>query len=283
MLLVLADGPRNAADAAACAAARAVTEQVDWPCRVLRNYSEKNLGARRRISSGLDWAFEQVEDAIILEDDCLPHPSFFPYCDELLDRYRTNPRVGCISGDNFQNGHARGEASYFFANHFHGWGWATWKQKWAAYDHDMQHWPEFRDRQGLEHVLDDSVAVAYWREFLDRLQWTGEPDAWDYIWMLSCWMNEQLTLHPHVNLVTNIGFGEGATNTTGAGNETLSRPLESIGPLAHPAAVACDAEADRYIFNHVFPGNRLRKEQRWRYRLHRRLWRIKQSLLGRFG
>src|SRR5947209_6606742 len=73
-LLVVADGPRTAhpEDALKCGATRAIVEAVDWPCEILRNYSDVNLGCRKRIASGITWAFENVQEAIVLEDDCLP-------------------------------------------------------------------------------------------------------------------------------------------------------------------------------------------------------------------
>lgn len=279
-LLVIADGPRHSEEAVLCQEARAVIDQVDWPCTVLKNYSDENRGARRRISSGLDWVFDQVEKAIILEDDCLPHPSFFPYCEELLERYREDLRIGSISGDNFQDGQQRGTGSYFFTNYFHGWGWATWKRAWCHYDHEMAQWPVCRDEDQLSRVLDEPHEVNYWTEFLDVLSQQGVPDAWDYIWMWTGWMQGMLTLQPNVNLVSNIGFGAGATNTMKE-SVILSRPLEAIGPLTHPSTVERDQDADLYIFEHVFPGAKMRRELCWKYRLKQRLWRLKQRMVGK--
>src|SRR5437667_198636 len=73
-LLVVADGARESVngEAAKCDAARAVTEHVDWECLVERNYCASNVGCGRRVSSGLKWAFDRVEEAIVLEDDCVP-------------------------------------------------------------------------------------------------------------------------------------------------------------------------------------------------------------------
>ena len=65
-LLIIADGPRSEAEAELCHQTRTVTEQIDWDCEVLRNYSDTNLGCRKRVSSGLNWAFEQVEEAITI-------------------------------------------------------------------------------------------------------------------------------------------------------------------------------------------------------------------------
>src|SRR5262245_27851901 len=108
-LLIVADGPRatHTGETELCAQVRAICDRVDWPCEVLRNYAETNLGCRQRVSSGLDWVFQTVEEAIILEDDCLPHPTLFSYCQELLERYRYDERVMLISGANVEPGPPR--------------------------------------------------------------------------------------------------------------------------------------------------------------------------------
>jgi hypothetical protein len=258
-LLVVADGPRSEAERAACVAARAATEQVDWECEVHRDYADANLGLRRRVSSGLDWAFRKVEEAIVLEDDCLPHPSFFRFCDELLARYRDDERVWMVVGPNFTGGEPPREASYFFSRYAMIWGWATWRRAWARYDGDMKGWPALRDAGGLEELLGDPVAARYWTEIFERLRTEGKPDSWAYRWTLSSFVNGGLAANPTVNLVTNVGFGEAATHTTRAGDERLANlPLEDLGTLRHPPAVAWDEEADRVLFDRAFGGDRLR-------------------------
>jgi len=280
-LFVVADGPRTTEEQEICDQTRAVTEQVDWDCEVFRNYADENMGIRKRYSSGLDWAFENIDEAIILEDDTLPHSSFFDYCDELLERYRSDHRVWTISGDNFQRGQKRGDASYYFSRYNHNWGWATWKRAWKRYDHEMNGWPSFRDGRGLEEFLDDPLEVKYWTGIFDRLYAGKKPDSYSYVWTMSCWTHGGLSILPNVNLIENTGFGEDSTHTKGNGCWISSRPAEAICfPLVHPDGVECDSEADRYTFEHVYSGNRLRKELCWTYRLRRRLWRVKQCLMG---
>ncbi len=280
-LFVIADGPRNADDEELCRQTRAITEQVDWDCEVFRDYSESNLGLRARISSGLDRAFERVEEAIVLEDDCLPHPSFFTYCDELLERYRDDDRIWCVSGSNFQQGQRRGDGSYYFSNYNDCWGWASWRRAWKHYDHNMDGWPAFRDGRYLEGLLDDPLEVSYWHGIFETLCTEGTPNSWAYIWTLTCWMNRGLTALPNVNLVANLGFGDECTNTKGSGGWLAARSGEEMGALTHPSFIARDREADQYTFVHRYPGRRLRMEQCWKYRLRRRLWKMKQRLLGR--
>ena len=100
-LLVIADGPRPAHpdDVKLCADVRNIVDEgVDWPCEVERNYAVGNLGCALRVSSGLTWAFSRAERLVVIEDDCLPDPSFFWFCDELLGRYADDTRIGQICG-----------------------------------------------------------------------------------------------------------------------------------------------------------------------------------------
>ena len=133
-LLVVADGPRadRPGEAEACARTRAVLDRVDWPCEVETEFSPVNLGCRRRISSGIDWVFRRVEEAVILEDDCVPGDGFFRYCDAMLERHRGDERVMAVTGCNFQFGRRRGDASYYYSHFIHVWGWATWRRAWGA-------------------------------------------------------------------------------------------------------------------------------------------------------
>src|SRR5215831_3805810 len=128
-LLVIADGPRfnRPGEAEKCTATRAIIDRVNWECEVLKNYSDVNLGCGGRESSAMIWIFEQAEEAIILEDDTLPQPTFFRFCEELLEKYRDDERVMHISGDNWLFGQKRISDSYFFSHYCLSWGWASWR------------------------------------------------------------------------------------------------------------------------------------------------------------
>jgi glycosyltransferase involved in cell wall biosynthesis len=243
-LLIVADGPRPGVkgEAEKCAQARAVTEAVDWPCEVLREYSEPNLGCRLRVSSGIDWIFEQAEEAIILEDDCVPDPSFFGYCEELLERYRDDERVMHISGDNLGAGR-RGDAGYYFSRYPHIWGWASWRRAWAKYDVNVPAWAS-GDKDAYLAGFERDAERNFWRQMWDEAA-SGRIGTWDFQWVFACIANGGLAINPNVNLVSNIGYGEGSTHTeedpTGIG-DLPTEPVEL--PLRHPATVARDSEAD---------------------------------------
>ena len=175
-LLIVADGPKNDEERPKCAATRAVVENVDWPCEVLKNYADVNLGCRKCVSSGLGWVFAHVEEAIILEDDCLPHPSFFRYCAELLDRYRNDERVMHISGDYFMKRLHPTPFSYYFSRCPYIWGWATWRRAWRHYDVEMRLWPQFRDSGLMANLWQSKDQQRHWTAVCD-LAHSGEVDT----------------------------------------------------------------------------------------------------------
>jgi hypothetical protein len=257
LLLVVADGPREDKpdDLQKCNAARAIVDRVDWDCKVLKNYSEINLGCGRRPASGLDWVFEMVEEAIILEDDCVPHPTFFRFCEELLERYRYDRRIMSISGQNVQFGRRRTEYSYYFSRYNHGWGWATWRRAWQYFDFDMKLWPEVRDKNLLKDILIDTHVVKNWTKIF-QLTYDKSLNCWDYQFTFSCWMQNGLSILSDVNLVSNIGHGSEASNTTDIKSPFNNIPAEAVSfPLKHPLFVIQNLEADDFTENSLFDYN----------------------------
>ncbi len=245
-LFVIADAPRadRPEDVAKCAATRAIIEEVDWDCEVFKNYADRNLGCGRRPASGLDWVFAEVETAIILEDDCLPDPTFFRFCTELLARYRDDSRIAHISGNNFQFGQQRGEASYFYSRYTHHWGWATWRRAWQHFDYDITNWPELRSTDWLTTLLDTPAAVANWQQIFDRVYAHDKTHIWDYQWTFACWQQQGLCILPQVDLVTNIGFDPEGTHTV-RHNQFANLPLHAMTfPLQHPDHMTRDQQAD---------------------------------------
>ena len=267
-LFIIADGPRTGhpTDAENCRLVREIVELIDWPCEVHRNFAERNLGCMRRVSSGLDWVFSQVDRAIIIEDDCVPNPDFFVFCDALLDRYENDPRVWVVTGNNFQDGTRRGNASYYFSKYNHCWGWATWRRAWEHYQVDMPYWSEWKHTADWRRKTPDPVERSVWSAIFDRMH-RGEIDTWDYQWTACVWRHGGLTATPNVNLVTNIGFGPEATHTVTDGDQDGMAVLP-LGQLTHPHAVHQDVAADRYVFDRNFGGRD--HPQRLRNRIRRR-------------
>lgn len=253
-LLVIADGPRynQPGEAELCEATRRIVDRVDWPCKVSKNYSSVNMGLNARLVSGLNWVFSQVKEAIILEDDCLPHPSFFPFCAELLNKYREDERIMMVSGNNFQD-QRRLSSSYYFSRIFHIWGWATWRRAWNHYDDTLRMWEEFGGRGWLSSVTTDANAQRFFNKmFQDHLD--GRHDlSWDYRWNLSCWLQNGISVMPNTNLVTNVGFGHSSTYAHDSTSQLSNLPVGEMGfPLIHPPFVVPDPVADQHTMERQF-------------------------------
>ncbi len=266
MLLVIADGHRleKPEDVEKCAATRAIIEQVDWECKVFKNYADVNLGCKKRVSSGLNWVFEIVEEAIILEDDCLPHPTFFRFCEELLLRYHNDERIMTISGNNFQFGRKRTEDSYYFSLYNHCWGWATWRRAWQHYDIEMKLWSIVSQGGWLKDILKSPSSVKYWHKIFQST-YNEKINSWAYCWTFACWVQSGLSILPNVNLVSNIGFTSEATHTKK--NERVGNlAVEAMNfPIQHPHFIVRDVMADNFTQKNIFPFTILEK---LKYKIH---------------
>ncbi|WP_199329485.1 glycosyltransferase family 2 protein [Coleofasciculus sp. FACHB-1120] len=257
-LLVVADGPRpdKPGEAEKCAAARAIIDTVDWECEVLKNYSEINLGCGLRPATGIDWVFEQVEEAILFEDDCLPHPTFFQFCEELLERYRDDERVMSIAGTNLLGERKSPEQSYYFSCFGGNWGWASWRRAWKYFDYDIKQWPEILESRFLENYLRVPKYYVFWQKIFQNAYQEQNRSCWDYQWLLACWLQHGLKIVPEVNLITNIGFGANATHTFSTENPLGKMKTQEIAfPLKHPPFMIRDVEADT-LFQEKFFDNR---------------------------
>ncbi len=252
-LFIVADAPRanHPTDAENCAKVRSIVEQVNWSCEVYRNYADTNMGCRDRVSSGITWALHIVNEAIILEDDCLANLSFFRFCQEMLDRYRHDMRVMHISGSNFQLGRERSKYSYYFSKFAHIWGWATWSRAWQYYDVEMKLWNFLKETAFLDNLFANKGAVKYWQKNIQKIH-DKLVDTWDAQWVLACWMQNGLCIVPKYNLVSNIGFGLGATHTFWKNIFAELPTKEMEFPLIHPPFMVPNRKADQFIENVMF-------------------------------
>lgn len=242
-LYVVADGPKNIYDYEKCLQTRNLVNALTWECEVVTNYSDTNLGCGIRVSSGISWAFELCDQAIILEDDCVPNLSFWGYCEELLERYKFDNRIGIISGDLFINVPDIVD-SYYFTNFPHVWGWATWQRTWTNYDFSMKHWPDVRETSLLLDKTGSEFYANKWKDIFYRVH-NGEVDTWDYQLVYMIWTQNQICIAPKFNLVSNIGFGVNSTHTNDSKNKMSSIPTQEISlPLLHPKLVYRNREKD---------------------------------------
>lgn len=256
-LYVSIDAPRperGAPERALVAEVTHLATSVDWPCELRTQASDHNRGPGGGPRWAVDWFFSAESEGIIVEDDCLPQQTFFAFCDALLPRFRDDERVGAIAGTSFA---ARAHAtrnSYRFSRYATMWGWATWRRAWAEVDPHLSDWPAHRGTDWLLKVGRGKRDFAeYWTGVFDMVR-ADLPEYWDYQFQYALWRHGQVTVHPAVNLVTNIGFAADASHTqvTGAHpmRELAAEPLAF--PLRHPGDIATDDVADRWIDLNVY-------------------------------
>lgn len=242
-LLIIADGPRvdRPEEAALCKKARSIVQEIDWECEIITEFAATNMGCGERIGSGLTWLFTQVEESIILEDDCLPDLSFFYYCEELLKKYRNDERIMMISGNNhiFPKQKTLGvieNDSYYFTRHVHIWGWATWARAWKPFDLSMKKWPAYRKAGYLSAFLYKKAYYYYWEAMFD-FYLKKRISAWSGAWTFAVWSESGLSIAPKVNLTKNTGVSADATHTTREDRYTRLNSQKLDFPLQHPEYV----------------------------------------------
>jgi hypothetical protein len=244
-LFVIADGARFPEEHQKCQQARDIIQQVDWNCQVLTNYADTNLGCRQRVSSGITWVFEQVEEAIILEDDCLPSHSFFVFCQYMLERYRNDKRVMIISGYNKQQEWKANQDDYFFSYLGGIWGWASWRRAWNHFDIDMKDLDHVLHAKKLQHLLGEQLGKIREKQLLELRE--NQIDTWDYQWGFARHINSGMAVVSSKSLIKNIGFREDATHTKQVEeSQILNQDIDF--PLKDNNIVVADSEYDLIFF-----------------------------------
>jgi hypothetical protein len=254
-LYIAADGPRidhPGEDEIVQSVRDFVMNSINWECDVKTLFRDQNLGCKKAISSAIDWFFSQVEEGIILEDDCVPSQSFFPFCQELLKEYRDDERVMMISGMNYLFNKIEMKESYFFSRYYPIWGWATWKRAWSKYDIKMSNWPEYASKNILSHIYCHAKFASFLNNMLQKA-YQNQVDTWDIQWVYTCIVNNGLTISPKYNLVSNIGI-------IGTHGDKSTRfnfiPLKEIdvSNIVHPHHVMPTTVLDNICFDEITKG-----------------------------
>jgi hypothetical protein len=245
-LFIAADGPRdrNERDLRLCQESRNIIKRVDWDCELYTLFRDENLGCGLAVSEAISWFFQNVEEGIILEDDCLPDLSFFNYADCMLKKYRYESRVLHIGGTNFQGGLLRGDGDYYYSKYPHIWGWATWKSAWELYDYDLKNIFKFKRKLFINRIFYSKNEKLFWLKTWINTHFK-KYDTWDYQWVFSVLSNRGFCIIPNKNLVTNIGFRLDATHTKSESN-LGGIPLEQLLTFNSPNKIEYNIEADLF-------------------------------------
>jgi hypothetical protein len=244
------DGPRGgvAGDRERVEEARRLALGMRWPMPPVTRFLPENAGCARAVSEAITWFFANEPEGIVLEDDCVPDPTFFPYASELLERYRDDERVMSIDGTSFdirERAERHGKDwSYAFSRSPHVWGWASWARAW-------KHFKLHLNGEDVRSIPRENFPSARrattrgWSRKFSRV--IGKPPStWDYQWTFAHFAHGGLVASPRVNLVTNLRLEDG-THLSGGGL-WQDRPLEQMRfPLRHPPGIAADRELDAHL------------------------------------
>lgn len=251
LLYCIVDKGRNKKEQQAIDRSIEIINSYKWKSPVKFDISKQNQGPKIRISTGLNNFFNKEKEGIILEHDCLPDPSFFYFCDQLLEKYRDTPEVMHISGNCFIPESMRTKDSYYFSHIPHIWGFATWKRAWAENDVNLQQLDEFTESKKITKIFRHKHHQEYWLKIFKQVQ-QNKIDTWDYQWTFSLLKNQGYSITPNQNLVKNIGFGSLAENMKDESHQFANMDLESIQKIKHPEAIEPFERADAFTMNQNF-------------------------------
>ena len=249
-LYVASDGPRETSKGEA-EIVRSIREyiisSINWDCEVYQFFRKVNVGCGPNVKEAIDWLFANEDEGIIIEDDVIPEPGFYRFCEELLERYRNDERIGMISGNNHVSRWPSGD-SYLFSRYKGCWGWATWRRSWKNMDYEMG-WLSSKNRNSIiANMGYGEASEVHWRNAIKLIK-NGAVNAWDWQWYFSLSAQNQVCIFPRYNLVSNIGFGEEATHTSGRPKNAYVRSQDIEFPLVHPIGVVANCEYDRLFEN----------------------------------
>lgn len=253
-LYVVSDGARTPEERLEVEKSRGIFKTLSWECQISYDFSESNIGLRNRISSGITWALNSEEKLIILEDDCIPSPDFFPYCTQMLEKYENDERIMCINGCNLNPMiSTKYNETYFFSRYSSSWGWATWKRAWKLYDSELEGLKNQQVLKNFTYCLPHPYrSEVYWKFMLTKVQ-NLKIDSWSYRWMFSLWINNGLAIVPKTNLIQNIGNDNRSSNTKGKLSyiNIETSPLD-INSIKHPTYMVINSDYDNWLENNIY-------------------------------
>ena len=252
-LYIAQDGPRadRPDDIPKIQAVRdVIKEMVDWPCNLHTHYSETNLGCGPGPYAAMSWFFRNVEMGIIMEDDIVPHPLFFSYMAELLERYKDDTRIGMIAGHNIYRKYSRSHSYYFTFDTEGTLGWATWKRVWKDFRFDIQFNAEEYDKAMLRFMYMPRIYRQKMIKHFDTVLNVNRHDRWDYQWEYYLQTHGYLNVKPNSCLSSHMGDDPDATHT---GYVNPGYKMEVNEPLFqtldHPKCVHLDFREKLRVYN----------------------------------
>jgi hypothetical protein len=253
-IFLISDGPKNSEEKKICDINKnyVLNKLHLKKLKIIKLFSNKNLGTKTRVISGLDYVFNKVPNAIILEDDCLANKSFFNFSKFILNNHSTNKDIYAVTGQSFQK--FNNKDSYYYSKYSHCWGWGTWANKWKKFDKKMSFWPKWKKSKNWKNLFDDELERKYW-EYIYNKTYSNQIKSWNYMWQAYVWMKNGLIATPYKNLVKNIGFGEDSTNTKDK-NSNLIRKIYEIKTIKINNSFVISKKNDENVFFDIYFSNK---------------------------
>lgn len=221
VIFVFANGPMNSSEEIVCEQTRnSIFLENNEDIKIIKNYEVSNIGMHQNFIKGLNLVFTLYDQAIILEDDCMPHLSFFTFCTENLKKYNSDEKIMQISGTCLlENSTAETriiKSKFSLPN----WGWATWKRAWKKFNskYDTYKFQYETINSKINFKKNSPIIKAF--ESLNH----GNRDSWDVQWMADIWLNNGLTLIPNRNLVSNLGISDASSYMSSSSSFCIKIP-----------------------------------------------------------
>ncbi len=248
-LYIAADGPRThkQGENEKCNKTRhLILNEIDWECDVRKLFRTENVGCGRGVSEGISWMFETEEYGAIIEDDCIVSDDFFPFCEEMLYRYKDEDTVAMVNcfAPNYSNNTSN---EYYFTGYPSICAWATWRRAWKNIDFEMKSWPKQR-MQVFKRFTPIEACIHYllWDKLYRKFKNRKKSNAWDFQWSIYIFMNNKLCVELKANLVKNIGFGEDSTNCSDSNSPLADASFgKLLLPLKHPQTISWDEKHEK--------------------------------------
>ncbi len=235
-----------------------VSKHIDWPCEIIKNYATENRGVYGNIALGAKWVFEREPWAIFLEDDNLPEVTFFDYCKQMLEKYKTDYRVLWVCGTNYLEDYKpQDDASYVFTRQLLPCGWASWSDKFLnCYDFNLKTVNDvnairvkqsFQDKRLFTQLMD-----WVWME-KNKFKNQGRYFSWDYHMAWSVRVNSMYGISPAQNQIKNIGIDLFSEHGGSSLQMEMTRRfcgMDSVPlkyPIKHPETVLPDSKYEEKV------------------------------------
>ena len=208
-IYVFSDGPKGESDITNISKVRQIIERLTICKKLNKHYAEKNLGLAGSVIAGINTVFETNNKVIVLEDDLEISPFFFKYMNFYLSYYASQEKVGTIQGFQFPIP-VNWPEPVFFDKFVNCWGWGTWKNRWAHFEHNGSILLNEIIERNLINEFNGNNSYPFTVLLEDQIN--GKVNSWAIRWYASLFLKGYIHLYPNQSLVNNNGLDGSGTH-----------------------------------------------------------------------